>query len=229
MKLTDKKLQQAALLLLNDEVASMPLDEDIPDYPVSSNIEELVNKLISQIETHTLPREKIHMGWQYYTRKGMSIAAIILLLLCATMPEAVIAGCRKVIEVIETITEEYTLFQYTTTDEVEVFEPIKIVLPEEFVLKREIISEESAHWTYAYEDNYFIIVQNLITSDETAIVIDSEDAIKELLFINSDEILLYVEDDVCRFVWTSGKYQLHGHSNLDQKTLTEILKSIQYD
>jgi hypothetical protein len=69
----------------------------------------------------------------------------------------------------------------------------------------------------------------LITSDETAIVIDSEDAIKELLFINSDEILLYVEDDVCRFVWTSGKYQLHGHSNLDQKTLTEILKSIQYD
>lgn len=229
MKLTDEKLKQAALLLLDDEVAAMPSDANMPDYPVSSNIEALVNELLSQMEHHTLPKETARMGWQYYTRKGVSIAAIVILLLCVTMPEVVMAGCKKVIEVIETITEEYTLFQYTTTDDAEVFEPITMVLPNEFVLKREILSEDSAHWTYTYEDKYFIIVQNLITSDETAIAMDSEDARKELLYINSDEIILYLEEDICRFVWISGNYQLHGHSNLDQKTVIEILKSIQYD
>jgi len=231
MQLNDDILCRAAALVRDKRMNSLSEYEEYPVHEFSEAFETEMQGLMDKLGKGEITPYKVSMGWQYYARHGLVAVLVCILLTCFAAPQAVMAGYQKLIEVIETITEEYTLFQYTTTDtnEVGVFEPIKIVLPDEFVLKREILSEESAHWTYVHEDNYFIIVQNLITSDEMAVVMDSEDAVKELLFINSEEITLYLEEDICRFVWTAGKYQLHGHSNLDRNTVLAILESIQYD
>ena len=231
MQLNDDVLCRAAALVRDKRMNSLSEYEEYPVHEFSEAFETEMQEIMDKLGKGEITPYKVSMGWQYYARHGLVAVLVCILLTCFAAPQAVMAGYQKLIEVIETITEEYTLFQYTTTDtnEVGVFEPIKIVLPDKFVLKREILSEESAHWTYEHEDNYFIIVQNLITSDETAVVMDSEDAVKELLFINSEEITLYLEEDICRFVWTAGKYQLHGHSNLDRNTVLAILESIQYD
>lgn len=230
MQLNDDVLCRAATLVRDRKMNALSEYEAYPEHEFSEAFETELQEIMNQLGKGEIKPYKVSMGWQYYARHGLVAVLVCFLLTCIAAPQAVMAGYHKLIEVIETVTEEYTLFRYSTTatDKADVFEPIKIVMPDEFVLKREILSEESAHWTYVHEDEYFIIVQNLITSDETAVAIDSEDAVKEVLVINSEEINLYLEEDICRFVWTSGKYQLHGHSNLDKNTVLEILESIQY-
>ena len=96
-----------------------------PEHQFSEEFLEKMMPLLQAARRGTVKAAEYFMGWQYYAKQGIAAVLICFLLACAAMPETVLAGYHKLIEVVETIYEEYTEFRYRVNEESNVDEEFK--------------------------------------------------------------------------------------------------------
>lgn len=111
MKLSEEQLRRAALLAQQRQQYQAWNARPEP-HQFSASFEQTMQQLMAQLQQHQLAQNKAPMGWQYYMRNSIAAVLLCFLLACVTMPEAVMAGCQKVIQAVETVFERYTEFQY---------------------------------------------------------------------------------------------------------------------
>ena len=98
MKFSEKQLRQAAALAENYAMNHLPSERP---HDFSEQFEHNMDVLRYRLANGTIKTDRIRMGWQYYTRRGVAAVLLGAILTCVAMPEAVIAGYQKFIEVVE--------------------------------------------------------------------------------------------------------------------------------
>ena len=126
-----------------------------PEHQFSEQFLGKMIPLLQDARRGTVKAAEYIMGWQYYAKQGMAAVLICFLLACAAMPETVLAGYHKLIEVVETIYEEYTEFRYIYENkEEEAFEPLKLnYLPNDLKIIEEKETKNSLNLLYVNCNN----------------------------------------------------------------------------
>lgn len=232
MKFTEEELWQAATRLQQKQLSQLPPEETC-DYELSSATKQKMQELITQVNQGEIAQAPVRMGWQYYARRGTAAVLLCFLLACITMPEVVLAGCQKLIQVVETIFEEYTEFHYTSNVPADtVFMPLTLnYIPDGL---KEVEREENGKELWiAYADHTGKIVldlqQEMLTEDmASGYIVDTEDAQIETVIIQNEEVLWISKGKGIQFIWVHVPYRITGQTKLAQEELTEILQQIEF-
>ena len=146
------------------------------------------------------------------------------------MPETVLAGYHKLIEVIETVFEDYTEYRYRVNDDgsiEETFKPLKLgYLPEgmEEIWRTKQLNTVDI-WHMDTNDYYFNIYQKKIEKqDGTVSIVDSDVIISKELRIEDTSIMLNYENEEIYYYFLYDGYAISGITNLDEEELIKILK-----
>lgn len=212
--------------------AQYPDAQTCPPHTFSPAFEADMQQLFAQLQNGTLKTSAARLGWPYYLRRSIAAILLCFLLACATMPEAVMAGYQKLIEVVEYIFEECTEFRYhlNINDDTE-FKPLKLgYLPEGMVEVRRIEKEHSIDLLFAEEGNrYFKICQKKFdkTNDVVSIIIDTENAQTKQVKIGNEDVKLIFKNDKTIFIWLHKSYQISGQTDLMEEEIINILKNVE--
>ena len=231
MRFTEEQLRFAAKRVDQRLLAQLPDESDCLDYQFSEALEQKMHCLMEQVRNNQIPPAKVSMGWRYYTRTGLVAVLLCFLLSCIAMPETVLAGYQKLVEVIETVVTEYTEYRYRSNESADAeFVPVTFgYLPEEMeeVEYREM--GNSLRIVLRSNDHYFRLVQRLLTEENgLTIKVDTEDAEMETIYIGTEAVELIFEDGVYSFVWLHEFYHLKGQSNLSSDEIVGILKNLKF-
>ena len=227
-QLSDEELRRSVRELLKQDTAYFMMHDLKPEHQFSDQFIEKMTPLLQDMKRGTVKAAEYFMGWQYYAKQGIAAVLICFLLACAAMPEAVLAGYHKLIEVVETIYEEYTEFRYSleNTDEAE-FKAIKLkYLPNDFKEVERIEKINSLNLLYNGEnEEYFIIYQKMITEHQNIILgINTEKAKTKELVLNEGILELTLKDGKIYFVYIIDRYRISGQTNLSEEEVINILK-----
>lgn len=232
MKLTDEQLRRAAILAREKELSQLPNSKDCPSYPFSAEFEARIKEILAQLEQGTLKAKLVRMGWQYYTKRGAAAILICVLLTCAAMPEAVMAGYEKLVEMIETIFEEFTEFRFaTSTYTREEFIPATLTyLPEGLQeVAYRVSSNGNIYSRYENGQNYFSLEQIAITEEnEVVYLLDTEDAITENVATPHGQATIVSKNGVYQYMLLHNANLLTGDTNLPYAELIKILENLQF-
>lgn len=212
--------------------AQYPDAQTCPPHTFSPAFEADMQQLFVQLQTGTLKPSAARLGWPYYLRRSIAAILLCFLLACVTMPEAVLAGYQKLIEVVEYVFEEYTEFRYRSDVEGDMeFKPLKLgYLPEEMVeVKRE---EKMNSIDLVYEDEekkYFIIYQKFIIDNfDSTYAIDTENISCEIVLLDNEEVKIILREQEIYFVWIRKDCRVIGQTNLSKQELIKILSQIEF-
>lgn len=214
----------------------LPSEDSCPPHEFSSAFTEKVEKIYQQLTESTLPRKRAVLGWPYYVRRTAAVLFLCIILACVTMPEAVMAGYQRLVEIVETIFEDYTRFYYRpeAVEEIE-FAPLKLgYLPEgmEETKRAELVKRINL----LYKDkngNYIEIDQKAINkNDKTTYIIDmgqvpaglDPEKRENIKFIHQEK---YSEERI-RIVWLSEGYRIVIQSNLSEDEIVKIINHIEF-
>ncbi len=231
MKLDEAQLYRAAKLADAIELA-MLLDEDsLPKHEFSEQFEHDMELLIAKVKRNEIRPYKVFMGWQYYTKRGIAAILICFFLACATMPEAVIAGYHKLIEVIETIvTEVRTDYRYKSDVSADVIlKPVKLgKMLNGIYLQYEHMDKHKYKIVYEGGNKYFILIQRLVVeNDQFFLVVDSQEAYSEIKLLKGMPLYLLYKEETITYTWQYNQYHISGKTNLEIEELEEILRFIE--
>lgn len=194
----------------------------------SEEFERKMEELIQQVKDGTVPPAKVSMGWRYYVRNGVAAVLLCFLLACVTMPEAVLAGYQKLVEVIETVVIEYTEYRYQSNEAAD--SEFKLItlnyLPEGMQQTSYRETESSMHILFQNENSYFEFEQRLLTIENgMTYIIDTEDVQLEVRYIGTEEVQLILKDGVYSYLWIHESNQITGQSNLSAEEIMKILEN----
>ena len=231
MKLTEEQLRRAAKLAQQKDLARLPECDTIA---ISSRMEQKMQNLIKQMQHGEIEPARAAMGWRYYTRNSIAAVLICFLLTCAAMPQAVIAGCQKLIQMVETVFEEYTQQEYTSNASADIqFVPVTFgYIPEEMIeTEREETADSLRIALESLEkDKVFVLRQELLTEDTiSTYIVDTEDAGTETLLILGEPVEFIQKNGQIKFVWNHTAYRITGKTNLPIKEVTKILEATQFN
>lgn len=232
MKFTEEQLRLAAKRVDERLLAGLPDETECINYEFSDSFEQKMNTLIEQVKNNEISPAKVAMGWQYYTRNGLVAILLCFLLACITMPNVVLAGYQKLINVIETVVTEYTEYRYESSERSDaLFVPVKFgYLPDGMEVVKYRETETSIHTLMRNENHYFNLDQRLLTiEDGLTYIFDTEDAETEFLFIQHEEIQLILKDKIYSYVWLHGAYQITGQSDLPRDEIIKILETVKIE
>lgn len=146
------------------------------------------------------------------------------------------AGYQRLVEIVETIFEDYTEFRYRTeTMEETGFVPLTLgYLPEgmEEIKRYEVIKRVNLVYENKQEQ-YFRIDQKLIDeNDKTTYVIDMEKVPagldparrKNIKFIYQEKY----EEEQNNVIWIYGEYRIVIQSNLPEEEIVKIINHIEF-
>ena len=148
------------------------------------------------------------------------------------MPEVVQAGCQRLVDVIETVFEEYTEWRYETDATVnDKLEKVTFGYMPEMLEKTEESSDERLYYVlYQGEEYYFCLEQRKLSGEsELTQIVDTEDAFVERKQINGEEVILVLKDGVYNYIWIHNQYQISGISNLSAGEIEQIFENIQIE
>ena len=233
-KLSEEELRRSLREEVQYDTEFFLMHDLHPEHQFSEEFLEKMMPLLQAARRGTIKAAEHIMGWQYYAKQGMAAVLICFLLACAAMPETVLAGYHKLIEVVETIYEEYTEFRYRVNEESNVdeeFKPIKLnYLPEgmEEVKKRK--HKNSIYLLYVDEEEHYLnIYQKEVVENSGAVyTLDSESTTYKFVWIKNEYIQLFFESNEIRFVNLHNNYRIIGKTNLTEKELIQILEQIEY-
>lgn len=231
MKFTEEQLRIAAKRADNRLFAQLPDEAACMDYTFSETFEQNMAQLIEQVKANKIAPVKVAMGWRYYTRNGLVAVLLCFMLSCIAMPDVVLAGYQKLVEVIETVVTEYTEYRYHSNETADAeFVPVTFGwLPEGMEEEKYSETENSAHFVLRNDSHYFRLDQRMITqSNEITYIVDTEDAELEKMYIGTEEVELILEEGVYSFVWLHEIYHLKGQSNLSSDEIMEILNNLKF-
>lgn len=229
MKLNDAQLQRAASLADAIEMSFLPDQDNCPQHTFSEEFEAKMQHLIKRVRQSEIKPYRVFMGYAYYAKRSIAAVLIAFLLACVTVPEAVIAGYHKLIDVIENVVTEYTEYKYRSyVPGTAQFIPLEFgYLPEGMEVTRNSIDEDGMNVMYKGSDCYFSLKQVLITEDtEYGLALDTENAKSEQEFLFDNVLKLIYKDDVITYVWNNDKYLIWGKCDLTKEELIKILTHI---
>lgn len=229
MKISEEQLYRAAKLADAIDLATLPDEAHCPKHEFSPEFEARMQKLIQQVENGEIPQAKAFMGYSYYAQRGAAAVLIAFLLTCVTMPETVIAGYHKLMDVIENVVTEYTEYKYhSRVPGTAVFTPLQFgYLPEGMKAVEWYEDENELKVTYNTNEHYFILRQQLVTENSTLnFVIDTEDAFVKSDLLRGITVTYIYKDDVITYAWTYDKYHISGKCNLSTEELEKILNNL---
>lgn len=232
MRFTEEQLRQAAMRVQEKQMAQLPPEEECQDV-LSPAYQKRMQELIAQVKRGEVKLEPLRMGWQYYARRGTAAVLLCFLLACLSMPEVVMAGCQKLIEVVETIFEEYTEFRFTSDVAADTqFVPLTFhYLPDGLIeAERE---EDSKEMFIAYADQTGRIVLDLQQDllEENAVstyIVDTEDTQTELVQLKGSEVRLIYKGKRIQFLWIYDSYMITGQTVLSQEEIMTILQQASF-
>lgn len=229
MKLNDAQLQRAASLADAIEMSFLLVQDNCPQHTFSAEFEAKMQQLMNRVRQSDIKPYKVFMGYAYYAKRSIAAVLIAFLLACVTVPEAVIAGYHKLIDVIENVVTEYTEYKYRSyVPGTAQFIPLEFgYLPEGMEVTRNSIDEDGMNVMYKGSDCYFSLKQVLITEDtEYGLALDTENAKSEQEFLFDNVLKLIYKDDVITYVWNNDKYLIWGKCDLTKEELIKILTHI---
>ena len=231
MRFTEEQLRLAAKRVDQRLLAQLPDESDCLDYPFSEALEQKMHCLMEQVRNNQIPPAKVSMGWRYYTRTGLVAVLLCFLLTWITMPEAVLAGYQKLVEVIETVVTEYTEYRYHSNETADAeFVPVTFgYLPEGMEEVNRNMTERRMDVYFENHNQYFTLKQKLLTEENgMTIKVDTEDAVVEKVYIKNEEVILILKHGVYDYIWLHGVYHFVGQSNLPADEIIEILKNLKF-
>lgn len=231
MKLNEKQLRRAALLAQQRQ-QYQAWNARPEQHSFSASFEQTMQQLIHQLQQHQLAQNKAPMGWQYYMRNSIAAVLLCFLLACVTMPEAVMAGCQKVIQAVETVFERYTEFQYhSSAAGTTAFVPMQFgYLPDGMVEEKYRETETSIHILYRNNNTYFMMVQELLMQDDGIVYgVDTEDAEQQIMQIHGEEVRFIYKENRIHFIWLHDAYHITGQTNLPEHEVIKILEHITFE
>ena len=231
MKFTEEQLRIAAKRADDRLFAQLPDEAACMDYTFSETFEQNMAHLIEQVKADRIAPAKVSMGWRYYTRNGLVAVLLCFMLSCIAMPDIVLAGYQKLVEVIETVVTEYTEYRYHSSETADAeFVPVTFGwLPDGMEEVETRLRETSLYVSCKSQNNYFKMTQRMITeSKDITYIVDTEDAEVETRCIGTEAVELIFEDGVYNFVWLHDVYHLKGQSNLSSDEIMEILNNLKF-
>lgn len=229
MKFTEEQLRLAAKRVDERLLANLPKEAECMNYTFSDSFERNMNALIEQVKNNEISSAKAAMGWQYYTRNGLVAILLCFLLSCIAMPEAVLAGYQKLVEVIETVVTEYTEYRYHSSENADTeFVPVSFGwLPEGMTEVERNVTERRMNIYFENESEYFDFSQKLLTEENgMTYLVDTENVYQETYYIGTEKIQLILKNGVYDYIWIHGKYLISGQTNLLSEEIIEILSSL---
>ncbi|MBR4944383.1 MAG: DUF4367 domain-containing protein [Peptococcaceae bacterium] len=232
MKLNDDILRSAATMLRDEKMEILSDENEYSAHIFSDEFEQEMQELIEKVKRGEIKQKRVSMGWQYYARNGLVAVLLCFVMTFLAAPEAVIAGYHKLIEIVETIFEEYTEYRYETNEIIN--DELKKVsfeyMPETLSEHEESLNERLYYVLYQGEEYYFCLEQRKLSHEsEMTQIIDTEDATVETVEINGDEIILVLKDGICNYLWVHEQYQISGISNLPVEEIEKIIENIQIE
>ncbi|MFR6289822.1 MAG: DUF4367 domain-containing protein [Peptococcaceae bacterium] len=232
MKFTEDELRAAAVEARRYMLSQLP-DEDSCQHCFSEQFEQDMETLRRKVRANQVAQKQAFLGWPYYARRGIAAVLLCFVLACFTMPETVLAGYRYLIEVIETVWDEYTEFRYHSDASADTeFQPLELqYLPEGM---EEVRREERNNGVNAvYENNekgyYIDIYQRLLTEEYSMnAIMDTEDIGIKTLNIQNGNIKLVFKREQIYFYNIRDEYYINGRTNLTQEDIVKILNNISF-
>lgn len=229
MKLTEETLRRAAALADAMELASLPDKDTCPRHCFSRQFEQEMATLLGRVERGEITPYAVHLGWPYYARRGAAAVLLCFLLTCLVAPEAVQAGCAKLMEAVRYVVTEYTEYRYhSTVSEDAAFVPLEIgYLPEGMELAEKYEDESELHLLYRNGMQYFILDQRIVKeNDRFHFFVDTENADTETKLFRGATLELIYKEDRISYIWLYDSYHIFGKCNLGQEELEKILESL---
>ena len=230
MKFTEDELRAAAVEARRYMLSQLP-DEDSCQHCFSEQFEQDMEALRRKVRANQVAQKQAFLGWPYYTRRGIAAVLLCFVLACFTMPETVLAGYRYLIEVIETVWDEYTEFRYHSDASADTeFQPLELqYLPEGMEEVRREERDGKLNIVYSDKDkgHYLDIYQRVLTKiSKVGSIEDNEDVNSKVLRFQDKEIRLNFKDERIYFSCLYNSYYINGQTNLPEKDIVEILKKI---
>ena len=233
--ITDEELREAAREVLEYELAIFDSYNDYPDHIFHGKFRLNMAALIHEVKRGAVKAVTYSMGFTFYVKRCIAAVLLLFTMSCIAMPETVLAGYHKLIEVIETVFEDYTEYRYRVNDDggiEETFKPLKLgYLPEgmEEVWREETERTIDLIYKIEYRNLFLNIHQKKLVDDSGGVyLIDTEKLITKGLNLNNEEVRIFYEDGKMKFVWVCNNYRISGTTNLNEKELLKILKEIDY-
>ena len=232
--ITEEELREAAREVLEYELAIFDSYNEYPDHIFHGKFRLNMAALLHEVKRGAIEAAKYSMGFTFYAKQCIAAVLLIFTLSCIAMPETVLAGYHKLIEVIETVCEEYTEYRYRVNDDggiEETFKPLKLgYLPEGMEEAERRTTAKSVHLVYAdLSEKYFIINQKEIWNNNKVLyAVDNLDA-KEYTILLGDKLLSIIKtNSETQFIYEYNNYRIIGKSNLPEEEIINILSTMNF-
>ena len=165
---SEDKLQEAAREYLLWELQKFDAYADYPEPEFHGSYKLQMAALRHDVKRGAIKEAEYRMGATFYIKRSIAAILLVFTMACLTMPETVLAGYQKLIEVIETVFDEYTEYRYRVNDVgaiEEEFRPLKLgYLPEGMEEVKRVEKKDSIDLTYENKKKkyYFNIYQKKI-------------------------------------------------------------------
>ena len=229
---SEEKLQEAAREYLLWELQKFDAYADYPEPEFHGSYKLQMAALRHDVKRGAIKEAEYRMGVTFYIKRSIAAILLVFTMACLTLPETVLAGYQKLIEVIETVFDEYTEYRYRVNDVgaiEEEFRPLKLgYLPEgmEEVKRRE--RENSLDLLYRDKEEKYITLYQCFVVEERSLVFgaDTEEVEKQIYYMQDEIVRLNIEKDKIKFVWNHEHYYITGQTNLAEKELIELLENV---
>jgi len=234
MKMDEKQLEQAFKQAMQMQIDAMPEESDCPEHTFSDAFEQDMHKLIGEMEEGNIKPAKAPMGWQYYTRRGLTVMLVCCLLTGIAMPDVVAAAYYKLIHAEERMFPEYTEYEVNSTASGEsVLMPLELgYIPEDLRIDMDAYNKDDTEIYIKLNNNekFFTLNQMIVTeNDSMTYIVDTENAeIEMVAFGDCEEVKLIFKRERYGYVWLHGRYFITGQSNLSRDEIIRILENIEF-
>ncbi len=214
----------------------LPSEDSCPPHEFSRAFTAKVEGIYKQLRACTLPHKRAALGWPYYVRRTAAVLFLCLVLTCVAMPEAVMAGYQRLVEIVETIFEDYTEFRYRTeaVEETE-FVPLRLgYLPEgmEEIKKKEVVKR--VNLLYKDKDRKYIEIEQraMNKNDKNTYIIDMGKIPAGLDFARRENIEFVDQEKYgekrIQVIWLHEQYRIVIQSNLPEEEIVKIINHIEF-
>ena len=227
--ITEEELREAAREVLEYELAIFDSYNEYPDHIFHGKFRLDMAALIHEVKCGAVKAAKYSMGFTFYAKQCIAAVLLIFTLSCIAMPETVLAGYHKLIEVIETVFEDYTEYRYRINDDggiEETFKPLKLgYLPEDFRIIEERRSNTSIKYLFGNDENQYLNInqKELEEKDKVQFWVDASDIRKEIYIIDNQTLQIVIMDDTIYFMMLKNNNRLTGQTNLSIDELIKII------
>lgn len=234
--ITEEELREAAREVLEYELAIFDSYNDYPDHIFHGKFRLNMAALIHEVKRGAVEAAKYSMGFTFYAKQCIAAVLILFTLSCIAMPETVLAGYHKLIEVIETVFEDYTEYRYRVNDDggiEETFKPLKLgYLPEGMEEIRRQQNKHSIDILYTdkteKKERYLNLFQReVISNSEVLYIADNTNSYVENINLKDASAIIMYDEEEIRFIIQYKNGYILGYAYLSVEEVKKIVYSLE--